>query len=48
MFRKHPLRDVMLLLLIGITLTFTFNLQAVDTGNQENPVPVSKPWPGQD
>jgi len=32
MFRKHPLRDFMLFLLVGITLTFAFNTGAVDTG----------------
>ncbi len=31
MFRKHPLRDFMLFLLVGITLTFSFNARSVDT-----------------
>ena len=31
MFRKHPLRDLMLFLLLGITVTFAFNVQAVET-----------------
>ena len=31
MFRKHPLRDFMLFLIIGITVTFGFNVRAVET-----------------
>ena len=31
MFRKHPLRDFMLFLVLGITITFAFNVRAVDT-----------------
>ena len=35
MFRKHPLRDLMIFLLVGITFTFAFNVQAVQTEYQE-------------
>lgn len=41
MFRKHPLRDFMLFLLVGITLTFAFNIQALDAGQAANPVQLS-------
>ena len=33
MFRKHPLRDFMLFILVGITFTFAFNVQAVETAS---------------
>ena len=36
MFRKHPLRDFMIFLLLGMTATFTFNVKAVDTGQNNN------------
>lgn len=35
MFRKHPLRDFMLLLVVGITITFVFNVRAVDPAQQQ-------------
>ncbi|MDH5445129.1 MAG: hypothetical protein OEY52_06190 [Gammaproteobacteria bacterium] len=34
MFRKHPLRDFMIFLLVGITFTFAFNVQAVEVAEQ--------------
>lgn len=34
MFRKHPLRDFMVFLLLGITVTFAFNVQAVETNTE--------------
>jgi len=36
MFRKHPLRDFMLFLLLGITVTFVFNVQAVDPAKKSD------------
>ena len=33
MFRKHPLRDFMLFILLGMTVTFAFNVQAVEVTN---------------
>lgn len=40
MFRKHPLRDFMLLLLVGITITFAFNVSAVNTGKDKPDTPA--------
>ncbi len=39
MFRKHPLRDFMLFLLVGITITFGFNVRAVDTDQNTTHTP---------
>lgn len=36
MFRKHPLRDFMLFLIVGMTLTFAFTAQGVDTNKANN------------
>lgn len=36
MFRKHPLRDFMLFLVLGITVTFGLNIQAGSTGTEIN------------
>lgn len=44
MFRKHPLRDFMLFLLFGITVTFAFNVQAVDTGKNKYNTPSVQTW----
>ncbi len=38
MFKKHPLRDFMLFLVLGITVTFAFNIQAGGAGGQKNQV----------
>lgn len=42
MFRKHPLRDFLLFLLIGITVTFAFNLQASSAGGHHQLTKTAK------
>ena len=42
MFRKHPLRDFMLILILGITVTFAFNIQAGGAGGKKNPTQVTR------
>lgn len=36
MFTKHPLRDFMLFLVLGVTITFAFNIQAGGAGVDRN------------